>query len=227
MDKLLFHLMPQPVNMELGQTVLWYLNLFFVLTDGTCRRSGMDASHKALGCILTLGKTSAPICLFFFTERYWRLPNLGMQKNRFTLERSFFSQEGKKINKYINKIIQAFHTPDLKININTWNFAMTICFVEHQRETRPRLWNLPPPPTTATVLMIQKRCSSTVHYKIRHSSAIRVTDKTPHNNTYYSISSCMGGMLFCNTRTVMWLAATSTAEISAADVSGQKEECVG
>lgn len=72
--------------------------------------------------------------------------------------------------------------------------------------------------TTATVLMIQKRCSSTVRYKNRHGSAIRVTDETPHYNTYYSISSCMGGMLFCNTRTVTWLAATSTNEISAADV---------
>ncbi len=51
--------------------------------------------------------------------------------------------------------------------------------------------------TTATVLMIQKRRSSTAHYKNRHSSAIRVTDeKHLTTNTYYSILSCMGGMLF-------------------------------
>lgn len=190
----------------------------------------MDASHKALGCILTLGKTSAPICLFFvvfclffYRERDWRLPNLGMQKKRFTLEQSFLVKKEKKINKYINKKIQAFHTPDLKININTWNFAMTICFVEHQRETRTRLWN--PPPQQQ---FWWSKSDAAPQFITKLDTVLPlVTDKTPHNNTYYSISSCMGGMLFCNTRTVTWLAATSTAEISAADVSGQKEECVG
>lgn len=77
---------------------------------------------------------------------------------------------------------------------------------------------------TVTVLMIQKRCSSTVHYKNRHSSVIIVTDKRPHHNNYYSKSPCIGDMLFCNTRTVTWLAATSTNEISAADVFGQNRD---
>lgn len=46
---------------------------------------------------------------------------------------------------------------------------MTISFAGHQRETRPRLGKI----TTATVLMIQKRCGSAARYKSRHSSAIK------------------------------------------------------
>lgn len=57
--KRLFRLVPQPVNMELGQIVLWYLNFFlfcfvFVFIDKIKRRSGIDAFYKALGCVLTL-----------------------------------------------------------------------------------------------------------------------------------------------------------------------------
>lgn len=53
--KRLFRLVPQPVNMELGQIVLWYfVFFFFVFTDEIKRSSGIDAFYKALGCILTL-----------------------------------------------------------------------------------------------------------------------------------------------------------------------------
>lgn len=161
-------------------------------------------------------------CFFLQRERLTSAKSWNAEKT-VHVRAIFFSQEGKKINKYINKKIQAFHTPDLKININTWNFAMTICFVEHQRETRTRLWN--PPPEQQ---FWWSKSDAAPQFITKLDTVLPlVTDKTPHNNTYYSISSCMGGMLFCNTRTVTWLAATSTAEISAADVSGQKEECVG
>lgn len=99
---------------------------------------------------------------------------------------------------------------------------MTTSFVGHHRETRP-VSEI----TTATVLMIQKRRSTTVTFtKIDTALPLRVTDKTPHHNTYHSTSSCMGGM-FCFVTPELShdtaAAATSTNQISAAGCFWTKE----
>ena len=94
---------------------------------------------------------------------------------------------------------------------------MTISFVGHQRETRPRLRNHHGNSSD------DPKSDAALQYVTKIDKALPLQSPIKHlyHNTYYSISSCMGGMLFCNTRTVTWLAATSTNEIAAADVSGQ------
>jgi len=60
--------------------------------------------------------------------------------------------------------------------------------------------------TTATVLVIQK--SNAALQYVTKIDAVLPRQNTSLRNLRY-ISSCMGGVLFCNTRTVAWLAAAA------------------
>lgn len=70
--------------------------------------------------------------------------------------------------------------------------------------------------TAVTVLVIKSRAAPQEMTEIAKVRPLEPLTTTAHYSTYYNVSSCTGGLWFCNTRTVTGLAATSTSGISAA-----------